>query len=133
MIATLLLMLAAQGDGFPPCDQAAADRGIQQDLNICAQHEYLEADEAMNAQWKITREHMKKLDAESDFPTWDERPGYFEKLLTAQRAWLAYRDAHCASEGYLARGGSMESMLVSFCKAGLTEERTEELRDLIVE
>ena len=52
-------------------------------------------------------------------------------LLACQRAWLTYRDAQCLIEGYAARGGSMEPMLLSGCIARLTMARTQALRDLI--
>jgi uncharacterized protein YecT (DUF1311 family) len=115
------------------CDQAAADRGVQQEMNICAQHEFLAADEALNAQWRITRKYMRQRDrqwTQGDAHNWDERPGYFDTLLAAQRAWLIYRDEHCRAEGYGARGGSLEPLLISACKTGLTRIRTGQLRDL---
>lgn len=129
MIASLLLMLAATAEDLPPCDEEAAERGVQQEMNICAHREYLIADAALNEQWRITRAHMRERDNQHD-ATYDERPGYFEVLIAAQRAWLQYRDAHCQSEGYEARGGSLEPLLVATCKRRLSEERTEQLRSL---
>ena len=131
IFAALLLAAqdAASADDYPPCDQARADRGIQSDLNICAHHEFLQADAELNAQWKVTAARMHALDDDA-YAERDGRPGFFEALLSAQRAWLSYRDAHCVNEGYWARGGSMEPMLVSFCLASLTRDRTEQLRQL---
>lgn len=129
MIIALLLALAAPADDLPECNEEAAEMGVQQEMNICAHREYLIADAALNEQWKLTSEQMKSRDAQVD-SSWDERPGYFETLLTAQRAWLQYRDAHCQSEGYEARGGSLEPLLVATCKRHLTELRTEQLREL---
>ncbi|UAB76902.1 DUF1311 domain-containing protein [Erythrobacter sp. SCSIO 43205] len=125
-----LLLMLVQASDLPPCDQEKADQGIQQEMNICAHREYLIADENLNAQWKLTRAEMKRRDSEADLPEWDERPGYFDTLLEAQRAWLTYRDAHCRSDGYFARGGSLEPLLVSTCKTALTIERTAQLREL---
>ncbi len=134
MIATLLLPLLLQAAGtVPACDQTAADKGYQQAMNQCAYRDYMIADAELNTQWKIIVAVMKARDAE--FATYtienDTRPGYFESLLEAQRAWLRYRDAHCRVGGYSARGGSMEPMLVAFCKTNLTRQRTEELKALI--
>lgn len=132
MIATLLLLLA-QPSGLPECDQEAADRGVQQEMNICAARDYAKADAELNAQWKLTRDAMKARDeqwSEYNTPDRDNRPGYFDTMLEAQRAWIAYRDAHCRSEGYFARGGSLEPLLVSTCKTSLTQERTRQLREL---
>jgi len=129
-----VLLLLAQTTGYPECNQAAADQGIQQEMNICAHGEFLEADAALNAQWRITRDAMKANDAqliERSGPDGDGRPGYFETLLEAQRAWIIYRDAHCRSEGNWARGGSIVPLLVSSCKTALTEARTKQLQDLV--
>lgn len=131
MIAALLLLLATPPDDLPECNVEAAERGVQQEMNICAHREFLEADGALNAQWRLTRQAMRERDSESEKPAWDDRPGYFDTLLEAQRAWIAYRDAHCRSEGYFARGGSLEPLLVSTCKTHLTELRTTQLRELI--
>lgn len=126
-----LLMLLAQANDLPECDEQAAEMGVQQEMNICAHRDYLIADAALNAQWRLTRQAMRERDSEADKPDWDDRPGYFDTLLEAQRAWIAYRDAHCRSEGYSARGGSLEPLLVSTCKTHLTGLRTAQLRELI--
>ncbi len=131
MISAVLIMLKAAG--LPPCDMEKADLGIQREMNICAAHDYQKADAALNAQWAITRDKMKAQDEDfaeyaSEFDL--EQPGYFESLLEAQRAWLNYRDAHCRLDGYNARGGTLEPLLVSTCKTALTEQRTEQLREI---
>ena len=72
------------------------------------------------------------LDAKFD-PAQDDRPGYFDTLLAAQRAWLDYRDKHCTSAGYSMRGWSAEPMVVSGCQAELTDARTQQLKALIEE
>ncbi|OCC24824.1 hypothetical protein MB02_04995 [Croceicoccus estronivorus] len=131
MIASLVLAAAAGSAATPPnpgwnCDDPVA----QQEMNWCAAQEYVKADGELNAQWAITAADMKAKDKNLD-RTYDERPGYFETLLSAQRAWIAYRDAHCASEGFWARGGSLEPLLVSTCKTKLTQERTQQLQFLV--
>lgn len=122
MIGFVLLLGAAAS---AVCD----DPQTQTDMNICAQKEYATADTDLNAQWAITAKRMKEYDASLD-RAYDKRPGHFETLLKAQRAWISYRDAHCASAGYYARGGTLEPLLVSTCKADLTRERTKQLREL---
>ena len=98
-------------------------------MTICASREYEQADAALNAQWTLTAAAMRERDAASQ-ELRDKRPGYFEMLLAAQRAWLRYRDAHCSVEGFYARGGSLEPMLMATCKAKLTRQRTGQLREL---
>lgn len=129
MISALLLLLAQAG-ALPECDEEAAERGVQQEMNICAHRDFLEADAALNVQWRLTRAVMRQRDAEADLPAHDTRPGNFDTLLEAQRAWLTYRDAHCRADGYTARGGSLEPLLVSTCKTALTLARTAQLQEL---
>jgi uncharacterized protein YecT (DUF1311 family) len=56
--------------------------------------------------------------------------GAEKALLKAQRAWIDYRDGQCEAEGFQARGGTMEPMLVAGCIANLTDQRTKELKQL---
>lgn len=126
-LLALLTLLAAQGASAHVCDQVKADQGIQSEMNICAASEYLAADEALNTQWRETAAVMRRLD---EYDHDDGRPGYFETLLEAQRSWLSYRDASCRLQGYDARGGSLEPLLVSTCLTHLTLLRTDELREL---
>ncbi|WP_447754770.1 lysozyme inhibitor LprI family protein [Sphingopyxis fribergensis] len=128
IFASLLLLSATAADPEIDCDNAMA----QFELNACAYKEFERADAAMNAQWKLTSARMKEIDKDFD-RTQDNRPGYFDTLLAAQRAWLTYRDQHCASEGYTMRGGSAEPMVISGCQAQLTEARTKQLKELIAE
>ncbi len=117
----LLLLLAQQGVD-------CAEPMTQQAMNHCAGIEFENADKALNDQWRETAAKMRRLDEATTYD--DGRPGYFEQLLAAQRAWLRYRDGHCASEGYNARGGSLEPLLVATCKTALTRQRTEQLQEL---
>ena len=117
----LLLLLAQQGVD-------CAEPMTQRDMNYCAGVEWEEADEALNVQWNQTAARMRQLDDVTRED--DDRPGYFAQLLAAQRAWLSFRDNHCASEGYNARGGSLEPLLIATCKTGLTRTRTDQLRAL---
>ena len=128
ILATMLALTAAAQNPEIDCDKAMA----QFEFNACAYKEFERADAAMNAQWKVTAARMKKIDAEFD-RTQDNRPGYFDTLLAAQRAWLTYRDQHCASEGYTMRGGSAEPMVISGCQTQLTDARTKQLKDLLEE
>ncbi len=100
----------------------------QADMTICAGRDLADADKQLNAQYQVTRKALKERDAGASTP---DLKGGEEALLKAQRAWIAYRDAQCASVGFQARGGSMEPMLVSNCEADLTRKRTAELKALV--
>ncbi|TXH83773.1 MAG: DUF1311 domain-containing protein [Rhizobium sp.] len=114
----------AQNADEPKIDCAKAE--AQTDLNICAALDFDTADKALNAQYKKTRAAMVAIDADLD----NDMKGAEKALIKAQRAWVDYRDGECEAQGFQARGGSMEPMLVSGCKADLTKERTKELKDL---
>ncbi|MDZ3831141.1 MAG: lysozyme inhibitor LprI family protein [Sphingopyxis sp.] len=128
MLTTLLVLTAAVQEPEINCDDAMT----QFELNTCTYRAYERADAAMNAQWKITSRRMKQNDANID-RRHDNRAGYFDTLLAAQRAWLTYRDKHCANEGYAMRGGSAEPMVINGCLAQLTAARTKQLQELIEE
>lgn len=120
MLVAMALLAAAQA---PDCK----DPVTQSDMTRCEVLRFERADAAMNRQWKATLAQMRDFDRT---PEDDGRPGYADQLLKAQRAWLAYRDAHCDSDGYRMRGGSAEPMLVAGCRAELTEQRTKQLAAL---
>ena len=102
----------------------------QMEMNMCAAADHQREDAAMTAQWRKTLAYMRKQDGAANSRT-DKRPTYGDTLLESQRAWLRYRDTQCAIEGYAARGGSMEPMLIASCKAKLTAERRKALAGLI--
>ena len=117
--------LAAQPDEEIDCENAQT----QFEMNQCAAREFAAADAKLNEQWAETSARMKALDADID-REFDKQPGHFETLLEAQRAWLTFRDAHCRAESFLGRGGSVQPMLDAFCRANLTQLRTQQLREL---
>jgi uncharacterized protein YecT (DUF1311 family) len=132
MIASLFLPLLAQSAQPPVPEWNCADPQVQQEMNWCAGQEYEAADAALNAQWKVTAAVMKQRDVEwAELGSSDQRPGFFKSLLEGQRGWLRYRDGQCRVDGYTARMGSLEPLLVATCKTRLTKLRTEELRALV--
>lgn len=106
-------------------DYNCVEPATQLDLNFCARDDFEAADMELNAVWKDARKTAKDND--------DLRPGEWKgldkALLAAQRDWIAYRDSQCGFVGSIARGGSMEPMLLWHCKAALTRARTSYLRD----
>jgi uncharacterized protein YecT (DUF1311 family) len=125
--ASLAVFLACGGAHAE--DSAAADCSnatTQMDMNSCSDQDYQAADAELNAQYKKTRAAMLEIDKRLD----GNLKGAEKALLAGQRAWIDYRDGECAAEGFEARGGSMEPMLVSGCKANLTRSRTKELKQL---
>lgn len=112
----------------PDCDNAQT----QAVMNYCAAQDFRRADAELNALWNKVIADARE--AEKDYRSYntnknDERPSSDIVLRNAQRAWLKFRDNHCAWEAYgEARGGSMEPMVYESCRARLTAERLDQLR-----
>lgn len=98
--------------GFP------AQAQTQGEMNQEAYRDFQAADKALNAAY------AKALKALPD----DEAR---EKLKTAQRAWLAYRDAEAECEADFVRGGTMAPLERACSLKALTEDRTKEIQALV--
>ncbi len=125
-MSTLILPLLLLAGQQPDC----RDPQTQVEMNRCAAEEFIEADVELNAAWGEFLHYAREIDA-AEPPHGDERPGAETRMRRGQRAWVTFRDQHCAVAGYEARGGSMESMLYDSCRAALTRERSRQLRQLI--
>jgi uncharacterized protein YecT (DUF1311 family) len=97
------------------CSQAKT----QTDINACAARDHRAADAELNRAY--TRLMSVAL------------PARREGIRVAQRAWIAFRDAHCRSEASEYQGGSMQPMVLSFCLADVTRSRTAQLKERIEE
>ena len=132
MISTLLLALALQGSFDARAREyhcSAPETQSQMEMNMCAEVDFERADADLNAAWREAIAAARAADREID-RHYDQRPTEEVKMREAQRAWLIFRDAQCTVEGYgEARGGSMEPMVYSGCRARLTRERIVQLRD----
>jgi uncharacterized protein YecT (DUF1311 family) len=82
-----------------------------------------------NAEHRATRTWMKAADVEEavTFPEFAVRA---EKLLEAQRAWIAFRDAECALDFAEWGAGSMRTIAHADCRMRMTAERTLALRGM---
>jgi uncharacterized protein YecT (DUF1311 family) len=101
------------------CENALA----QQEMNFCAEQVWQAEDATLNETYASALAVMQEADA-SFAPEGDTEE---DRLRTAQRAWVEYRDAACDSAGYAMRGGSAEPLLIYGCMAMLTKERTAQL------
>lgn len=89
--------------------------GPQEAINECLNRVFTRVDSALNRQWQET------LAA---------RPNGAAQLRAAQRAWLAYRDAQCASAVPSVASAQVITSEQTLCRTRLTETRTHELADL---
>ncbi len=118
----LLALLALTSSNFAQ-EYNCANPQSQLETNYCAYQDYLAADRVLNEQYQRAIAFAKQMDAVLPEYLW----GAEDALRQAQRAWIPFRDAACIAEGFIARGGTMESLLVSSCLAFLTRQRTEAL------
>lgn len=125
---TSVLAFSLQAANSPPEDPDCAEPMTQTAMNICATKDYGRADAELNEVWRELRAVAKAAD---EYPHDDSQPGNWATQLEAQRAWLAYRDAHCRLVSYDARGGSLQPLLTANCRAELTRERTQSMRALL--
>ena len=86
----------------------------QSQMNICASIAYQNADRKLN---QVYRQLLPKLSAARK-----------QKLITAQQAWIKFRDSSCEFERSAYEGGSIAPMIYGFCLANVTEQRTKDLQ-----
>lgn len=110
-------------------DVDCANAETQVELTYCAEQDWLAADADLNTAYAAARAQMQGIDADLDA---DER-GAANFLRDGQRAWVTFRDATCAAEGYTMHGGSAEPMVIYGCRARLTAQRTADLEAMTEE
>ena len=86
----------------------------QREMNICASIAYQNADRKLN---QVYRQLLPKLSAARK-----------QKLISAQQAWIKFRDSSCEFERSAFEGGSIAPMIYGFCLADVTEQRTKDLQ-----
>ena len=87
----------------------------QAEMNVCAEADFRRVDARLNAAYNRL---FQSLD-----------PNRRLKLQRAERAWLAFRDAHCIYEASDSEGGSIHRLEVAGCKTELTTARIGQLRE----
>ena len=105
-LTAILVLMAAPAWAATSC----GDQTTQTAMNQCADAQYRLADRTLNATYGKL---LAKLSP----------PGR-SALQTAQRAWLAYRDAECAFETAGSADGSIHPFVLSQCLEGLTRAQT---------
>lgn len=121
------LGLAALAPAQAQAQSDACDEAVTQSaMNQCAQEAWAAEDERLNEAYQAAMAVLRQWDADLS----PEAAGGAAKLREAQRAWLTFRDAGCAAEGFAMRGGSAEPLLVYGCLERVTGERADALESL---
>ncbi len=89
----------------------------QGEMNACAGIEYQNADKKLN---QVYKQLLPRLQSSRR-----------QKLISAQQAWIKFRDASCTYERTEFAGGTMEPMVYSNCLAAVTQQRTAQLEQYL--
>jgi len=120
MIAVILGSLILAPFSAAPLSVAQAEdcsnAATQTTMNSCADEAYKKADAELNAVYKQITDRLK-----------NDQPAK-KLLVTAQKAWLNFRDSECTFATAAAARGSMYPMLLAQCREGVTGKRTDELK-----
>lgn len=121
--ATAMLLVA--GSAHAQDETKCNPDGNTAEMAACAQNDYQAEDTKLN---KVYAKYLKKMQAMDDDMGNSEDDTAVGRLKTAQRAWIAFRDAECPLESVDNMGGSIEYILGPACLATMTKERTAQLQ-----
>jgi uncharacterized protein YecT (DUF1311 family) len=105
---------------FQPCVDKP-DGGTTLGTTDCHLREHRAWDVLLNEAYARVVSHATSLDANAMRP---EFANYQESLRTAQRAWIALRDADCGLEYARFGAGSMRHIAHTACLSRMTADRT---------
>ncbi len=96
-------------------EQNCGDLTNQTDMNVCAQKSFQKSDTELNKLYKQIETRLKD-DADTT-----------KLLVTAQRAWVAFRDGECSFSSSMVADGSVHPFVMNSCLEGLTQNRIKDL------
>ena len=113
--------LAASSNELQAIDRAQEacieEDGSNSGMKICTDKALKNADALLNV---VYQKFSRTLSSEED-------PETLNRLKTAQRAWIPFRDAQCQLEAAAMLGGSGESLVALGCHYRMTVNRIKEL------
>ena len=100
----------------------------QMDITVCSSEEFEHVDAELNRVWRTVSAKLQRWDKSPERKR-DKLTALYPGLLSAQRAWLRYREEQCSIEGlYSAEGGSAYQSFISLCRTRITKQRIDELK-----
>lgn len=106
------------GEPAKACASAQTPPDTTLAISFCTMDEARAWDVLLNREYKAAREALSGV------------PGVADKLLEAQRAWIALRDADCTVAYDKYDGGSMRTIAAADCNLRHTARRTFDLHNL---
>lgn len=107
---------------FTPLADAAIDCANASDqatMSQCAGQDFKAADKELNTVYQQISGRLK------------DNPDGKKLLVSAQRAWLGFRDAECKFSSSGVTGGSVYPWVYSSCLTGVTKLRVESLKQYL--
>ncbi len=111
-----LIAAAPDGAAREPC----AGSPTEASMAACHARERAAADRDLNAAYRKLQANYRR-----------DEPGLAAALVTAQRRWIAFRDAECVVATWDSRGGSAFGVYADACATRLTRARTATFRDML--
>jgi uncharacterized protein YecT (DUF1311 family) len=115
-VTTFAAALILVTPSFVLAEQNCGDITNQTDMNICAGKAYAKSDAELNVLYKQIEARLKD-DADTK-----------KLLVSAQKAWIGYRDAECNFSSSTVTGGTAYPFISSTCLDGMTKSRIEDLK-----
>ncbi|MBC7419802.1 MAG: DUF1311 domain-containing protein [Bdellovibrio sp.] len=104
----------------------AGDAQSTADSNNCSSIAYTNADKELNRVYNLIRTPLVK---DTDV----ENKEILRRLVTAQKAWITFRDADCELAGTAMLNGSGEGVIIGGCLVAKTIERVKHLQGFLGE
>lgn len=99
------------------CQEEAAENQTTIGMVMCTDREISWWDDQLNTRYVALQDALGTEE--------------FDKLRTAQRTWLAYRDAQCEFDYFYWRDGTIRSVFGVSCQLQMTAERTLALGEIL--
>jgi len=115
-ISAMAIVALSQRAHADECDNA---QGGQAGLNECYDKVFKKSDAELN---KLYKQIEARLKSDADRT---------KLLVTAQRAWVAFRDGECNFQSSATAGGSISPMIYSMCLDTETKSRIEDFKSYL--
>jgi uncharacterized protein YecT (DUF1311 family) len=119
MLMMILLNLLELGSKNPVLAQISCnDAQTQSQMNVCASTSAANADKKLNLIYQQIQSRLNNFQQK-------------KSLTETQRIWIKFRDAQCAFEKSFYSGGSIAPTIYYSCLSELTEQRNNQLQNML--
>lgn len=121
-VLVLIASLVTSNAFASSSDECDKSDGSTIGMKMCASVEFQDADAQLNMVYKEIVQSLKKD------PSDDYSKETLRRLVKAQKAWIAFRDAECDLQSTEMLGGTGEGLVALGCLGEMTKKRTDELK-----